>query len=64
MKLNNCIVSFSTDNKTEIKIFAIPKDGSPEYEIDDLYWFEEQMIHTFDDAYNSCEFRIEVIVPV
>ena len=46
--------------KPELKIFAIPKDGSAEFEINDLYWFEEQMIHDFVDTYNDYRFRFEI----
>jgi len=46
--------------KPELKIFAMPKDGSAEFEITDLYWFEEQMIHDFTDPYNAYKFRFEV----
>lgn len=34
-----------------VKIIAIDKDGSRE-EITDLYWFEENFVHSFhDDGY-------------
>ena len=47
-------------HKPELKIFAVPKNGSAEFEIDDLYWFEEQMIHNFVDTCNAYRFRFEV----
>ena len=32
-----------------LRIFVIDSDGN-EAELDDLYWFEENGVHSFDDA--------------
>lgn len=46
--------------KMTLQIFAINRDGE-RYEIDDLYFFEEQYIHWFTDkGYEGYTFEIVV----
>ena len=40
-----------------VKIIAIDKDGNRE-EITDLYWFEENFVHSFDDDKYTFEIYI------
>lgn len=42
----------------KVKIVAIDRSGTRE-EIRDLYWFEEQGVHAFDDARYRFEFVVD-----
>lgn len=46
--------------KTRARFYAIAKDGTRE-EITDLYWFEENGVHSFDNISTAGE-RIEIII--
>jgi hypothetical protein len=43
-----------------MKIIAIDKDGE-EREIDDLYWFKEQMVHSFAEG-NMFDYKFRFVV--
>ena len=44
-----------------IKIFAINRNGDRQ-EITDLYWFEENRIHTWSDTgYEGYRFEFEIV---
>lgn len=45
----------------KLQIFATGKDGK-RFEIDDLYWFEEEMISSFDDAGWQSDYTFDFVV--
>ena len=47
--------------QNNIRIFVLEKKTGERYEINDLYWFEENFVHWFDDTgYREYSFEIYV----
>ena len=45
--------------KMNVQIFAVDKKDGTRAEIDDLYWFEENHVHAFDE---ECGYMFELVV--
>lgn len=48
-----------------IRIFAIDKITGERFEIDDLYWFEEEGVHDFggEGLYRNYSFEFQICCP-